>query len=973
MWISRIDFAGFGRLSGEKIEFAKDKLNLVLEMKAQGGDTISGAIWATIFNFPHLIKTTAGEISDKERFGPPAGANLPYIAGLDLIVGERAVKIIREFKDEAVQIIDMSGEMDDITSDFLTAHGEDESGMRLTGMSREVFRKLCFVSTSELMENQVGSLPDLLRVLTESLGSGPYPLDPKAAVMALEEALANFPHSGRKERGAVVVRDLEGYYYELSDKVRKLELERKKAGRSVDKSGVLGVQGDQDELKRTAEYFDLASEAADIDLRLIKAQETLLRVQELRAELTRVGSLKGFPLELQSPIEELWTRRQSRTADYEALLSENGPKIRDFEEQERKIKSQFVGLETFTADDAAALTLLAKQFQKANEEVGGVYTRRRDELEKINAQNIDLEELEEMRRSFAALEPKDYEDARTFNAVLAALKDQEKECERAARHDKMALSEINEQRQTVARSSRNKLGVFSVLVLVLLGGLVFSIFQHLALWIIITTGVALAAAIGAAGYFSLHAFRPEMWRMKEYTANQNNAEKQQKLGEELKAKVTGLETRLQNLAHKVGMTNGSEFLAKLQDFNTRGSVLKDLDSLDQVLIACNSTIDTLISSLTPYFERAGRTVEIEPRTVNELSEDINRYIADSRTLTASIATINQARQQLEFLGTELKDADKQLQDLFVKAKLEHLHDIETGYREYYSKLAAYHLWQSLSTELKRLETDMSSGFVPDELPPQIERLEKQRREKWKRIQQLTAMFAKIGALGPPITPAPGLSSPATSTTPANPKAYLDDLRKERDLLTARVRSAATDDVSYQAMLKQLHTTQTELNIVRRVKNALEHAKERIYGAAPNEVWLNKLNSIVEDMLMDMGIELDKFDHEAVDEAEQDPARQMIGKPFSLKTVEQVRWFARSIVIKTLGLNSMFPLILNQPFGIKDEPLRPNNLAFLLELLPLGFQIIAITNNQARHDAAFNAVSESQRALLFPCKREIVQN
>jgi hypothetical protein len=301
-----------------------------------------------------------------------------------------------------------------------------------------------------------------------------------------------------------------------------------------------------------------------------------------------------------------------------------------------------------------------------------------------------------------------------------------------------------------------------------------------------------------------------------------------------------------------------------------------------------------------------------------------------------------------------------------------LHDIETGYREYYSKLAAHHLWQSVSTELKRLETDMSSGFVPDELPPQVERLEKQRREKWKRIQQLTAMHVKIAELGAPITPAPGLATPATTIIPDNPKVYLDELKKERDELTARVRSAATDDVSYQAMLKQLHTTQTELNIVRRVKNALEHAKERIYNAAPNEVWLNKLNRIVEDMLMDMGLELDNFDQNIQDDSEQDPARQMIGKPFSLKTVEQVRWFARIVVIKTLGLNSMFPLILNEPFGIKDEPLRPNNLTFLLELRQLGFQLIAITNNRSRYQSAFAAVSEPQQALLQPCTRVVLQ-
>ena len=36
VWITRIDFAGFGSLSGEKLEFEERKLNLVLESDSAG-------------------------------------------------------------------------------------------------------------------------------------------------------------------------------------------------------------------------------------------------------------------------------------------------------------------------------------------------------------------------------------------------------------------------------------------------------------------------------------------------------------------------------------------------------------------------------------------------------------------------------------------------------------------------------------------------------------------------------------------------------------------------------------------------------------------------------------------------------------------------------------------------------------------------------------------------------------------------
>jgi uncharacterized protein YhaN len=49
VWITRIDFAGFGSLSGEKLEFEERKLNLVLESDAAGKITVFGALCATLF------------------------------------------------------------------------------------------------------------------------------------------------------------------------------------------------------------------------------------------------------------------------------------------------------------------------------------------------------------------------------------------------------------------------------------------------------------------------------------------------------------------------------------------------------------------------------------------------------------------------------------------------------------------------------------------------------------------------------------------------------------------------------------------------------------------------------------------------------------------------------------------------------------------------------------------------------------
>src|SRR5271154_739855 len=106
VWIARIDFAGFGNLSGEKVEFEERKANLVLESDTVGKATVFGAVYATLFNFSMSKKLSLAEMTEKERFAPLPEIGLPYISGMDLFLGQRYLKVIRDFTEDAVQIVD---------------------------------------------------------------------------------------------------------------------------------------------------------------------------------------------------------------------------------------------------------------------------------------------------------------------------------------------------------------------------------------------------------------------------------------------------------------------------------------------------------------------------------------------------------------------------------------------------------------------------------------------------------------------------------------------------------------------------------------------------------------------------------------------------------------------------------------------------------------------------------------------------
>jgi hypothetical protein len=117
----------------------------------------------------------------------------------------------------------------------------------------------------------------------------------------------------------------------------------------------------------------------------------------------------------------------------------------------------------------------------------------------------------------------------------------------------------------------------------------------------------------------------------------------------------------------------------------------------------------------------------------------------------------------------------------------------------------------------------------------------------------------------------------------------------------------------------------------------------------------------------MGVELNQTEPSESPPRSDDPSYS-IGKTFALKTVEQVRWFARLVSAKVLGATEPYVLVMEEAFGSKNEAMRPDNLTFLLELLNMQFELIVLTGNPGHYKTAFTAIDESQRTRLLSCRR-----
>lgn len=912
MWIERIDFAGYGNISGEKIEFKDNKLNLVVESNEYGKSTIASAVWAILYDFPD----TGDRPGEREARRPNAASKMPYIASIDITTNGTRLKVIRDFSDGAVQIVDRDQKNKDVTKQFRGPSGEDQVGLKLTGMTREMFRSTCFVGQRELDEHAFSGDSDLTSLFQGIADSSSPATNAGTAIEVLEDALLHFPYKGKRNKVEAVMRDLEGQYYELSDKIKKLEADKSQIGVDIKRvHQVASDIADDTEQSGANEYFELCLEAADTDNRLIQAQTTLAKVSEFRQEMDSLGNMDGFPLTSVKRVEELWTRRQSRHADHERYLQEMAPQLREYESHEKHTQDRFDGLKEFTSDEGQRVGVLAVTLYNLQTELHDLRQRRGD------TDDGGKDSLPPSQPVQESLDETDNENARSYIALIDSFREAIAEAETKIDKNRMLIFDIEEQRKT-------KKVMFMM---------------------------------------------PGTNKKKEAEQAEADIEKCKKQIEELNTKIKGLEGRLETLGQKVGL-GAKQLIAQLTGAPIPQS--KDgKEGLDQLIASRQSTLSQIQGELQPLFAKADRQAwEINSESATELADDIKKYLEEQRQINTTFSAVKQSKQQLEFLANEIKVIDDQLKEIFSEAHLELTGNIEDLHQQFFSKLASFHRWQVMHTELRKMESDMSSGFTPDELPPQVQRLETIRVEIFARMQELVEQYPSIAEMAPPMTPPRHMDSSGNYSS----KMYLDDLRRERDELTVRVRTASMNhDQNYLRAVEELEQVSRELNNVRRAKTALELARDTLQKLSSETYvdWSTKLNEIAKEMIVNIGLDFDDlhFDNDLRITARKKSDGQEINASnvntqLSTGTKEQLHWLARMVVSRFLSKGNPLPIVLDEPFSEADDERFLRVMQFLLDVLVVNHQVVIFSCHQQRHHWLISQLDPAQHARIDFARR-----
>jgi polyhydroxyalkanoate synthesis regulator phasin len=715
------------------------------------------------------------------------------------------------------------------------------------------------------------------------------------------------------------MRDLEGHYYELSDKIKNLEAEKAQIGVDISKIGKLhGDIVDDTEQAGANEYFELCLEAADTDNRLIQAQTTLAKLYEFRQEMDALGQMEGFPIDSVKRVEELWIRRQSRQDDFDRYQQEMAPQLREFESHDKQSSDKFVGMGQFTQEEGKRIGVLAVTFYNLQAELFDLRQRRAE---------FDGESGSSPKPAAAtqqSLDETEHENARSYIALIDSFKEAIADAESKVDKNRMFIFDVEEQKKT-------KKVMFML---------------------------------------------PGASKKKEVDTAEAEIEKCRKQIDDLNNKIRGLETRLDTLAQKIGLASGKHLVSQLTGQPlpvTKSETARQ--SLDNLITDRESTLAQVRADLEPLFAKAGKQAwDINPESATELAEQIRTQLDEQRQIDTTFSAVKQSKQQLEFLASEIDNIDNQLKEIFGVAHIESSDSIQDQHQEFFSRLASFHRWQGMQGELRKMESDMSSGFTPDELPPQIDRLENMRMEIFARMQELIQQFPGIAEMAPPMTPPRRLNLSGDYSG----KMHLDDLRRERDELTLAVRTASMNhDHNYLSAVEELEQVSRELNNVRRAKTALELARDTLHRLSTEtyEDWSVKLNEIAKEMITNIGLD---FDHLHFDSDLRITARKRsdgkevnasnIGTQLSTGTKEQLHWLARMVVSRFLSKGNPLPIVLDEPFSEADDERFLRVMQFLVDVLVTNHQVIIFSCHQQRHHWMISQLDPAQTAKIDFARR-----
>ncbi|MCC7527055.1 MAG: AAA family ATPase [Candidatus Melainabacteria bacterium] len=963
MWIERIELAGFGSVVGEKIEFASNKLNLLVEANEFGKSTMATAVWAALFDFPdghaagnlHGAQTTHG----RESMRPRAGAHLPFQVSLWATVGDRQLKIVRDFAQRSVQVHELRPTQNDVTAEFLGPQGEDEVGFKLTGMTRELFRSTCFVGQRELDEHTIGGAEDFASVFQGIADSSNSKHTAHGAIQCLETALSHYPHRGQRLKIDQVIHELEVEHKELKEKLAALEVERQNLCEGLYKLNQLGddmgTETGPTEIEVPPETdtatLVLVEELRDLDASIARAKQLEGRILELQAQMDALSPPQPALANLENRVREMWTKRDSLYAEHERLKGEPGGGSTEVDALEAAFQKKWRGLSDFTSQDAQALSLLVMRLSDLGRDLNALSSQKQEEVDRLTSSQVDLVKYESTKNALSGLDPKDAGDVRSYHALMNAAKDQIVECERTVVKHRASILEIEKQRQAM-RSKDILIGGGAAAGFVLCA--IAAFFFREMLPALLALGLMALAAGVAAGFFILRWMKPEYYKKRDSEKLEAELEKSTALAQQLHSKIGSLEVKLESIARKAGVSGALLLVNLIEEKSQSEPKLKTIDQLGSEIASKESQRERALDELGMFFKKANIPAgEISLERAKRLSDDVAQAVEEGRSIQTATWQQRQMLQQIGTMQGEIEDIERNLTSIFTDNGILEV-SLENCFQTFERSIDAHYSSRNMAHQIERLTEDCLGGAAFSDVSTYALHLEQKANDLKIRIS--TQSSVKLISL---------------QNKDSHSSAERNDL-----LVKVRVAAKSLDD-SYLPVLDRIENVSRELSNARHSKLSLELARNtlRKLSGETYENWSQKLNAIAGEMLGKLDLEFETLqfasdlslllkrrgDSDTIDSS-------MFKERMSVGTREQLHWLARVVISRFLSRDNPLPIILDEPFSESDDERFFTIMQFVVDVLTRDHQVIIFSCHRQRHQWLSEQLSAAQKERLLFCHR-----
>ena len=93
---------------------------------------------------------------------------------MDVSMPDQSLRIVRDFDEKTLRVFDRLNSDREVTNEYLQAQNQDQVGIRLTGVGRDLFRNTSFVGQRELGLtglSEEASLSAILQSISDASGA----------------------------------------------------------------------------------------------------------------------------------------------------------------------------------------------------------------------------------------------------------------------------------------------------------------------------------------------------------------------------------------------------------------------------------------------------------------------------------------------------------------------------------------------------------------------------------------------------------------------------------------------------------------------------------------------------------------------------------------------------------------------------------------------------------------------------------